>query len=165
MGEWRYSSTILDLGAWAWLVIGFTLLSLYSPGKEPPTYPLDRLAEPWSQFGRCGEENISWSYWESNPGRPQWPISQQKFKFPIEKSSEETDEDKNSQPLPSSKESIDSDRLDGPSSIPGSERFFSSPRPDRLCGPPNLLSSDLSLGVAARAKSWPLTFMLCRGQA
>jgi hypothetical protein len=41
MGEWRYSTTILDLGTrWRWTV-SFTPLSLY-PRERNPRYPLDR---------------------------------------------------------------------------------------------------------------------------
>jgi hypothetical protein len=47
MGEWRYSSTILDRGT------SFTPRSLYPHGKNP-RYPLDRrLGGPQSRFGRC----------------------------------------------------------------------------------------------------------------
>jgi hypothetical protein len=60
IGEWRYSSTILDLCTrWRW-VISFTPLPLYREGKSP-RYPLDRrLGGPQSQYG-C---------WKSNPGHP-----------------------------------------------------------------------------------------------
>jgi hypothetical protein len=41
MGEWRYSSTFLDLGTrWRW-VVSFTPLPLYPRGKSS-RYPLDR---------------------------------------------------------------------------------------------------------------------------
>jgi hypothetical protein len=36
MGEWRYSSTILDLGI-MWSVVSFTPQPLYSRGKSPDT--------------------------------------------------------------------------------------------------------------------------------
>jgi hypothetical protein len=54
MGEWRYSSTILDLGIiWRW-VVSFTLLPLYLRGKSP-RYTLDwRPGGPQSRPGRCG---------------------------------------------------------------------------------------------------------------
>jgi hypothetical protein len=56
MGEWRYSSTFLDLGTrWRW-VVSFTSLPLYPRGYRP-RYPLDRrLGGPQSQSGLCGEE-------------------------------------------------------------------------------------------------------------
>jgi hypothetical protein len=56
MGEWRYSSTILDLGTrWRW-AISFTPRMLY-PRGNCPRYPLDRrLSGPQSRSGRCGEE-------------------------------------------------------------------------------------------------------------
>jgi hypothetical protein len=53
MEEWRYRSTILNLGArWRWVVI-FTPASLYRKGKSP-RYPLDRWApEPvWTVWRR-----------------------------------------------------------------------------------------------------------------
>jgi hypothetical protein len=56
MGEWRYSSTILGLGArWRW-VVSFRPLRLYHRGKRS-RYPLDsRLAGPQSRSESCGEE-------------------------------------------------------------------------------------------------------------
>jgi hypothetical protein len=58
MGDWRCSSTILDLGTrWRW-VVSFTPATL-PLGKEPP-YPLDgRLGGPQSWYGRCGVQKIS----------------------------------------------------------------------------------------------------------
>jgi hypothetical protein len=52
--EWRYSSTILDLGTkWRW-VVSFTSPPLYPRGKRP-WYPLDkRPGGQQSQSGRCG---------------------------------------------------------------------------------------------------------------
>jgi hypothetical protein len=44
MGEWGYSSNLLDLGTrWRWAV-SFTPLPLYPPGKEPPV-PIGQKAE------------------------------------------------------------------------------------------------------------------------
>jgi hypothetical protein len=65
VGEWRYSSTTLDLGTrWRWLV-RFTSRPLYHP------YPLERrLGELQSQSWRCGEETNYLPCWESNLGRP-----------------------------------------------------------------------------------------------
>jgi hypothetical protein len=53
MGEYRYRSTILDLGTrWKWM-ISFTPRPLYSQGKSP-LYPLDRrLGGSQSRYGRC----------------------------------------------------------------------------------------------------------------
>jgi hypothetical protein len=55
LGEWRYSSTIHNLGTrWRWAV--FTPLPLYTRGRCP-RYPLDtRPGKPQSWSGRCGEE-------------------------------------------------------------------------------------------------------------
>jgi hypothetical protein len=57
--ELRYSSTILVLGTRWRLVLRFTLLPLYLPGKEPPV-PMDRrMVESHSWSGRCGvEKNV-----------------------------------------------------------------------------------------------------------
>jgi hypothetical protein len=58
-GEWRCTSTILDLGTrWA-RVASFKPLPLY-PQVKSLQYPLDRrLDRPQSRFGRCGfEKNI-----------------------------------------------------------------------------------------------------------
>jgi hypothetical protein len=70
MGEWRNSSTILDLGnGWRW-VVSFMPLLLYLHGKSPQ-YPLDRrLGRPQSQSGHCGGERKSCPCLDSNPGRP-----------------------------------------------------------------------------------------------
>jgi hypothetical protein len=56
MGEWMYSSTILDSGTrWRWVVI-FTPLPLY-PREKNHWYPLDmRLGGPQSRSGRYGGE-------------------------------------------------------------------------------------------------------------
>jgi hypothetical protein len=58
MEEWRYSSTILDLGTrWKW-VVSFTTRSLYPRGKSP-LYRLNmRLGGPRSRSGCCGVEKM-----------------------------------------------------------------------------------------------------------
>jgi hypothetical protein len=68
MGEWRYSSTILDLGTrWRW-VVSFMPQPL-SVGEIAPQYPLDRGPQNWS--GRCAaEKNLFPPSQESNPGLP-----------------------------------------------------------------------------------------------
>jgi hypothetical protein len=69
VGDWRYSSAILDLGIRGRWVVSFTPLPLYPRGKIP-RYPLDRrLSGPQSQSGRCGEETILYCQ-ESKSGRP-----------------------------------------------------------------------------------------------
>jgi hypothetical protein len=74
MGEWRYSSTILDLGTrWRW-VVSFTPWSLYPRGKRP-RYPLDRrVGERQSTSGLCGvEKNIlRLSGFKPRPSRPRY---------------------------------------------------------------------------------------------
>jgi hypothetical protein len=54
--EWRYKSTVLDLGTrWGW-VVRLTPRPLYSQGTPPP-YPLDRrLGGPQSQSRHCVQE-------------------------------------------------------------------------------------------------------------
>jgi hypothetical protein len=61
MGEWRYSSTILDLGTtWRWE-------PSLTTDKEPHRYPLDRsLGGSQSQSGCCEEKNKAHCR-ESNP--------------------------------------------------------------------------------------------------
>jgi hypothetical protein len=66
--EWRYSSTILDIGnRWRW-VVSFTPRPRYPRGKSP-RYLMDRRVNgAQSRFGRCGEEkNLAMSGIE--PGR------------------------------------------------------------------------------------------------
>jgi hypothetical protein len=56
MREWRYNSTILDLGTRWRRVVSFKPLLFYPQGKSPQ-YPLDgRLGGPQSLPGRYGEE-------------------------------------------------------------------------------------------------------------
>jgi hypothetical protein len=56
MGEWRYSSTFLDLGTRWRQAVSFTALPLYPRGYSTQ-YPWDRrLGGPRSRSGRCGEE-------------------------------------------------------------------------------------------------------------
>jgi hypothetical protein len=69
MGEWRYSSTFLDLGTRWRRMVTFTHMPLYPPGKCP-RYPLDRsLGGPQNRFGRCGEKKNILHCRESNLGR------------------------------------------------------------------------------------------------
>jgi hypothetical protein len=56
MGEWRYSSIILNSGNRWGLVVSFKPQPLYHQGNCPQ-YSLDRrLGRPQSQSGLCGEE-------------------------------------------------------------------------------------------------------------
>jgi hypothetical protein len=73
MGEWRYTSTILDLDTrWRW-VVSFTHLPLYSRGKSP-RYPLARrLGWCQSRSGRCGEgKNLAMMYGSAHCHMPAW---------------------------------------------------------------------------------------------
>jgi hypothetical protein len=58
MGEWRYSSIILDLGTrWRWSA---SCPSRFTPWGNSPRYPLDRrLGGPQSWSGRCGEKSLA----------------------------------------------------------------------------------------------------------
>jgi hypothetical protein len=56
MGDWRYSSTILDLGTRRTWVVSFTPRPLYPGGNRPRHRPDRRLGGPQSRSGRCGEE-------------------------------------------------------------------------------------------------------------
>jgi hypothetical protein len=68
-GEWRYSSTILDLDSrWMW-VVSFTLRPLYFRGKGPQCPLNSRLGGLCSRSGRS-EIEISCPCRETNPGRP-----------------------------------------------------------------------------------------------
>jgi hypothetical protein len=70
MGEWRYSSTILDLSTRWWWVVSFTPRSLYRL-RILPRFRLDkRLGGPQSRSGRYREESNLAPCPESNPGRP-----------------------------------------------------------------------------------------------
>jgi hypothetical protein len=55
MGEWRYSSIILDLGTrWRW-VVSFTYRPLYPRGNRPRYLLVRRLGGPQSWSKRCRE--------------------------------------------------------------------------------------------------------------
>jgi hypothetical protein len=59
MGEWRYSSNILDLGTRWNSVVSFTSRPLYPQGNRV-RYSMDRkLRESKYHSERCGEEFIS----------------------------------------------------------------------------------------------------------
>jgi hypothetical protein len=56
MGEWRYSSIILDLGTkWKW-VASFTLRSIYFRGIRSRYELYRRLGWVLSRYGRYGEK-------------------------------------------------------------------------------------------------------------
>jgi hypothetical protein len=60
MGEWRCSSTILDLGTRWRRVVSFTPLPLYSQERAPQYTLARRLDGPQSLSGRSGvEKNLS----------------------------------------------------------------------------------------------------------
>jgi hypothetical protein len=65
-GEWRYSSTILDLGtSWRW-VVSFTPRPLFPRGNRS-RYVFDKsLSGRQSWYGRRGEEKICYPCKESN---------------------------------------------------------------------------------------------------
>jgi hypothetical protein len=76
IGEWRYSSTILDLNTgWRW-VVSFTLKPLYTWGISP-CYPLGRrVGGPQSWSGRCEVEKnlLPLSGIEPRPSSP-YPVA------------------------------------------------------------------------------------------
>jgi hypothetical protein len=58
VGEWRYSSTILDVGLSWRRVVSFTTQPLYPRGKSA-RYPLGRsVGGPQNRSRRCGKEKI-----------------------------------------------------------------------------------------------------------
>jgi hypothetical protein len=69
-GEWRYSSTILDLGTRCRWVVNFTPRPLYPRGKRPRCPLYMRLGGLQNLSGRCGVEKNLLPSPESNPGRP-----------------------------------------------------------------------------------------------
>jgi hypothetical protein len=70
MGEWRYGSTILDLGTrWRW-VVSFTPRPLYLPGERAPgTHWIGGWVGPKVGVDTVEKRKISHCR-ESNPGRP-----------------------------------------------------------------------------------------------
>jgi hypothetical protein len=82
MGEWRYSSTILDLSTkWRW-VVSFTPRPLYPRGNRPQ-YPLNRrLGEPQSRSGRCAIEKNFLPVLGIEPGRPACIPSLYRLSYP-----------------------------------------------------------------------------------
>jgi hypothetical protein len=70
MGEWRYSSVILDFGTrWKW-VVSFRSRPLYLGGNGPMKPLGRRLVGPQTRSGRRGEEDKSCYAGNQNPGRP-----------------------------------------------------------------------------------------------
>jgi hypothetical protein len=68
-GEWRYSSTVIDLGTrWRW-VVRFTPRPLYSRRKSH-WYRLAGWEVPRAGLDAVEKRNISCSCRESNPGYP-----------------------------------------------------------------------------------------------
>jgi hypothetical protein len=58
MGEWMYSSTILDLGTRWMAMVSFTPQPLYPRGKSPRYKLYRRLGGPQSRSGHYREEKI-----------------------------------------------------------------------------------------------------------
>jgi hypothetical protein len=70
MGEWRYSSTVLDLGIRWGLVVSFTPLPLY-PGKIAPCTDWIRgWVVSSADLDAVEQRKLSCSSLESNPGHP-----------------------------------------------------------------------------------------------
>jgi hypothetical protein len=73
MGEWRYSSTVLDIGTrWRW-VVSFTPRPLYPRGNPPPPFLGTHWIGGWVCL-RAGLDHVEkrtiLQCRESNPGRP-----------------------------------------------------------------------------------------------
>jgi hypothetical protein len=138
-GEWRYSSTIRDLGtSWRWAV-SFTPRPLYLRGKSP-RYPLHRmlglygverrkiLPLPGLKLQPLGHPAPNQSLYRLGYPGSQLYIGGLYTYIHIH--------------IYSSVGVATGYGLDGPCSIPGSARSFSSPqRLDGLWGPPRLLSN------------------------
>jgi hypothetical protein len=140
-------------------VVSFRPLPLYPQGNSL-WYPLDkRLGGPQSRSGRCGEKKNVLSLPENEPQSLSHPACTlvlywlSYFESIFNKLIS----------WDSSVSIVMGYRLDGWGSIPSrSKRFLSSPpRPDRLWGPPSLLSNgyrgSFPRSKAAEAWSWPLT--------
>jgi hypothetical protein len=71
MGEWRISSTFLDLGIRWRRVVSFTPLLSYPRGNSA-RFPLHRrLGGPQNRSGRCGgEKNLALTGIEPGPSTP-----------------------------------------------------------------------------------------------
>jgi hypothetical protein len=68
--EWRYSSSILDLGTRSRCMVKFMPLPLYPRGTRP-RYPLNRRLGALCRAGLDAmEKKKSCSYWESDPNHP-----------------------------------------------------------------------------------------------
>jgi hypothetical protein len=82
MGEWRYSSTILDLGTkWRW-VVSFTPRTLYVRGNSS-RFPLARrLGGPQILSGCCGVQKNPLLRRKSNPGRPAHSLPLYRLSYP-----------------------------------------------------------------------------------
>jgi hypothetical protein len=82
MREWRYSSTILDLGSRCRWAVSFLSWSALTLGKSP-SYPLDmRMGGPQSRSGRYGGEKNLVPAWNRNPTVQPVAISTVLFELP-----------------------------------------------------------------------------------
>jgi hypothetical protein len=68
MGEWRYSSTILDFGTRCRRVVSFTPRPLYSLGKSTQFRWISGWIGPTVELDAVEKRKVSCPYWESNPG-------------------------------------------------------------------------------------------------
>jgi hypothetical protein len=82
MGEWRYSSTILDLGTIQRSVVSFMSQPLFPWGKSPQ-YLMDRkLVGPQSQYRHCRIEKNFFHCQELNPSHPAHSILLCQLSYP-----------------------------------------------------------------------------------
>jgi hypothetical protein len=83
MGEWRYSSTILDLGTrWTW-VVSFTTWLLYPRGKSPSTHWIRGWAGLKTGMDAVDKRKISFLCWHSNPSCPAHSLSLYQLSYPF----------------------------------------------------------------------------------
>jgi hypothetical protein len=81
VGEWRHSSTILDLDTRCRWVVSITARPLYLWRKSPRYTSCRRLGGPQNRSGRRKKKQ-SFSFWESNPGRAVRSSSQYRLSYP-----------------------------------------------------------------------------------
>jgi hypothetical protein len=81
VGEWKYSSTILDLSARSRWVVSFTQQLLYPQGKSP-WYPFGRRLGGSQSWPRCCGEEDSCPCHELNPGHPACSLLLYRLSYP-----------------------------------------------------------------------------------
>jgi hypothetical protein len=81
MGEWKYSSTIIDLGTrWRW-VVSFTALPLYPRENSPGTHWIGGWVSPRDGLDAAEKRKIL-HFRESNPCSPARSPSLNRLSYP-----------------------------------------------------------------------------------